>query len=165
MKNSTKIVLVALAAIVLVSTVAVLTLRGTHVLATTYVQPISPTALRTPWSATCTPQTAGPGYSKCTIPAPANAALVIQSISALNTHAHNTRVMLVVTTMGGNTLMPWCITTAPVHTSPGYYTYCWSELVMLYADPGSTITVNAYHENTPPYLPQITLVGYFVEPS
>jgi hypothetical protein len=163
MKNSTKIVLVALAAIVLVSTVAVLTLRGTHVLAASYAIP--PTALRTPWSATCTPQTAGPGYSQCTITAPANAALVIQTISAFNMHAHNTRVMLVVVTMGGNTPMPWYITTAPVHTSPGFYTYCWSELVTLYADPGSTITVSAYHENNPPYLPQITLAGYFVAPS
>ena len=167
MKNSTKIVLVALAAIMLVSTVAVLTRRATHVLASGPVS-IPYNSTRTPWTSYCAPPAAPPNiyYTSCTMTAPSGGELVIQMISGLQITPAPTRLQARVDTSLG--VLVWTTLLAPVNL-PGVGSnndyYFWSYPVSLYADPGTTITVTLVNENGRPLTTleaRVTLVGYYV---
>lgn len=122
MKNSTKIVLVALAAILLVSTVAVLAPRATHANTTRPPITFSPTAERTPWVTGCLLQWASPGPFCNTPPTPAGHEVVIQSLSfmacdpEITLASGITQPLLfptIYTTTGGNTRVPWRTTIVP----------------------------------------------------
>jgi len=167
MKNSTKIILVALAAIVLVSTFGVLTRRTTHVLAAgpttiTYNTP------RNPWASYCAPPAAAPNiyYTSCTIVAPSGGELVIQLISGFQIAPDPTLLTVGVTTNLTAPVPSWTTMLAPVDIQGNDY-YYWSYPVTLYANPGTTITVNLVNQNGHPLTTlnsRVTLVGYYVTP-
>jgi hypothetical protein len=171
MKNSTKIVLVALAAIALVSTVAVLIPRATHVLAATTT--LSATSPRTPWANYCAPieGVLETYVASCTITAPSGGELVIQMISGFQfapLASHLTAQVLTVV-RGSPTAINWTTWLARPVVINGHDLYDWSYPITLYADPGSTITVQLVNQTTQP-LPltssnaRITMVGYYVPP-
>ncbi|MGO8734794.1 MAG: hypothetical protein ACLQVM_18615 [Terriglobia bacterium] len=127
MKNSTKMVLVALAAIVLLSTVAILTPRATHVLAAgpttiTYNMP------RNPWTSYCAPPAAPPNiyYTSCTITAPSGGELVIQMISGYQIAPVPTRLQAQVSTQVAPAIGPtinWFTILSPVDIQGSDYYY------------------------------------------
>jgi archaellin len=170
MKNSTKMVLVALAAIVLVSTVAILTPRATHVLAAgpttiTYNMP------RKPWTSYCAPPAAPPNiyYTSCTITAPSGGELVIQMISGYQIAPVPTRLQAQVSTQVAPAIGPtinWFTMLSPVDIQGSDY-YYWSYPVTLYADPGTTITVTLVNQNGHPLTTlnaRVAMTGYYVTP-
>jgi hypothetical protein len=69
MKNLTKAVLVVLAAVVLVSTVAVLTPRAVHALTAQLVQNVD-SPPRNPWAGSCTISNTGASTALCPIDTP-----------------------------------------------------------------------------------------------
>ena len=82
MKNAIKIALLALAAIVLVATVAVLAPRTSHAHTDSKTIAFSPTAARIPWVSTCVFNTLLDSYStECTTPpTPGGFEVVIQTV-------------------------------------------------------------------------------------
>ena len=150
MKKSTKIVLVALAAILLVSTVAVLAPRATH--ANTTPQPItfSPTADRIPWVTACGPKLVPDGLFCVTPPTPAGYEVVIQSLSfmacdpEINLASGITQPLLfprLNTTTGGNPNAIWVTTLVPPLLSGNYYSAQFTFQTNIYVDPDTNIGV------------------------
>ena len=167
MKNSTKIVLVGLAAIVLVSTFAVLTPRTTDVLASGPVS-IPYNSTRTPWTSYCAPPAAPPNiyYTSCTITAPSGGELVIQLISGFQIAPDPTLLTVGVATNLTAPVASWTTMLAPVDIQGNDY-YYWSYPVTLYANPGTTITVTLVNQNGHPLTTlnaRVALTGYYVTP-
>jgi len=151
MKNSIKIVLVALAAIVLVSTVAVLTPRTIRAKTSTTVT-ISPTADRIPWASTCvlpTPNSGAVNTTCQTATVPAGYEFVVQSVTfdaneILDLNLPLTPVWVPrVETTGGGSSMRWTTQVPDVIGLPSptdFYGFDISSPTALYADPGTTPT-------------------------
>jgi hypothetical protein len=168
MKNSTKIVLAALAAIVLVSTFAFLTRRRTHALAAGPV-PIPYNGARYPWTSYCAPLSPSPATynASCTFTAPSGGELVIQMISGYQIAPVPTRLQAQVSTQVAPAIGPtinWFTMLSPVDIQGSDY-YYWSYPVTLYADPGTTITVTLVNQNGHPITTlnaRVTMTGYYV---
>lgn len=162
MKNSTKIVLVTLAAIVLVSTVAVLRPRVVH--ATSYT--VNPTGARTPVTVYCVPEpTDHSNVAICSILNTSGAEIVIQTVSfTVNTTGPNTPVLEQVNTVNNEFLGIWLgeSITFRALVSGGYYATTSSQTT-LYSDPGTNISCIVTLDHHSDFAnQQCTLVGYYV---
>jgi hypothetical protein len=155
MKNSAKIALVALAAIVLVSTVAVLTPRATHASATPAPIIILADAARIPWVTSCdaTPASSS-GYASCTTSAiPAGHEFVIQTVTidtsyeTVNTNDVTPMVWMprALTTGGGQSMVWEAQIPNPItewYDQPNHIAFAILNLTTnttIYADPGTSI--------------------------
>jgi len=170
MKNSTKVVLVALAATGLVITVAVLRPRGVHALPTA----VNPTSPRTPWSGSCTTSpTFEPLVATCNITTvPADAELVVTNISFSDTTSTPSATVcgFLYTTSGGLTdVDPWmnCSESTremiPFSSSAGQFGVFLTTPATFYVDPGAVIhfVVEAHHQAN--LVGTVTVFGYYVE--
>ncbi len=145
MKISTKIALIVLAVIVLVSTVAVLTPRATHANANSTLNAIAADATRIPWSTSCTLSTPGlylDGECQPATPTPAGFDVVVQSITfwcpSLEMTPLTTAPPVWITRLahqtGGN-YMEWAEQFPAAILSPYGYGFERSFPVTLYLDP------------------------------
>lgn len=173
MKNSTKIVLVALAAIVLVTTVAVLAPRAVHAVAVvaTLVEDVDSPA-RHPWAATCSGALVENYYAqRCTVAVPAGYEYVIQTISISGPPyaTPSPPIYAYVSTSVGGVTAWWqgiSPTEALFQYEASYFIAEWTASTTLYADPGTSIACNwAEFVTTPAYLgpPICYLTGYAVK--
>jgi hypothetical protein len=144
MKNSTKIVLVALAAIVLVSAVLVVIAPAVHAGSATPV--LSEPYPRYPWAASCTPISPGTPLAytlSCTVEVPPRYEVVIQTISITGPSLANPYPPIlgsVTTTTGGQSaLWQGSPPTGPLPLVGGSIAE-WSASTTLYGDPGTLIT-------------------------
>jgi len=169
MKNLTRIVLVALAAIGLVLTVAVLSPRRTRASAPMTVDPTSP---RTPWSGSCSliPSSATPAAASCIITnVPTNAELVIESevFNAQTPEPDTIESFSVNSTEAGVGTEVWYGSTASTPSLvDGLYVIRLTTAIPFYADPGTNIQCGAIapHHAAFTVPPAITLTGYYVSP-
>jgi hypothetical protein len=141
MKNSTKILLLALAAIVLVSTVAVLIPRAARAHEGESTLVIADGYPRYPWVFSCQPNASGLNTVECGTNAPAGAALVIQnvSISAILSAPGAPVFIQVSTTVNGS---PNVYNTTA--TPPATLVQLWASTPLtIYADPKASINILA----------------------
>jgi hypothetical protein len=173
MKNSTKIVLAALAGAVLVSTVACTTTTKTAAQPVTPASspiPITSTSARNPWADNCTlTYSATNNDATCTITVPSTQEIVIQMVSGQLLYPPPSQLSTKVsTTTGGNTAL-WYAVVPPITTPAGSDEYIWSTPVTLYADPGTSIVVTVKNISgallSDPTGDGVTLVGYYVTSS
>ena len=168
MKNLTRIVLLALAAAVLVLTVAVLTPRKAHATGMT----TDPTLPRTPWSGTCNliPTSATSAAATCNITTvPSNAELVIQSevFNAITSDADTPELPSITATTGGVGTEVWFASaTSTSVLVDGKYVIHLTQAIPFYADAGSVILCGAIVPHHGDFVSQtITLSGYYVSPT
>jgi len=171
MKNLTKIVLLALAGAMVVSTVACPTTSKVHALTPAQSPiPITANSARNPWADSCTlSYSATNDDATCTIPVPGTEEIVIQTVSGQQLRpAPSQLTTKVSTTSGGNPAL-WYTIPTPVSTPAGSDEYLWSSPVTLYADPGSSIVVTVTNItgslSSAPAGNGVTLVGYYVTSS
>jgi hypothetical protein len=166
MKNLTRIVLIALAAAVLVSTVAVLTRRAVH--ATSYT--VDPTGLRTPWTANCALVSSDDSVvASCSVTAPKGAELVIQTVSfsVITTTPSTVLMESVVSTAHAGTDLWIGQTVSTADRVAGLYRSFNNASTTLYADPGTSVTCNLEEDTHVDFSSQQAcyLSGYYVLPS
>ena len=158
MKNFTKAVLLVLAAVVLVSTVAVLTPRAVHALTAQLIQNVD-SPPRNPWTGSCTIAYTNYPPSQCYISPPGQPThfsrstppgfeVTIQTITFTGTSSskHEHLTLALATTTAGQGLLPaWNNqidhVVAQIFPSPGVTQYASSFQTILYADPSSLIEV------------------------
>ncbi len=168
MRNVSKIVLVALAAIVLVSGVAVLTPRAVHAVVATFVRDVD-NAARHPWASTCGFTASASSGNSCDITVPSNVEVVLQmvDISALADKA-NVELSSYLTLYSGGTevfLYPIRTTADPTSSLATQAAFTLSGLIQVYADPSSTITCGMSTKNANPITTlqgSCTVSGYMV---
>jgi hypothetical protein len=144
MKNLTKAVLVVLAAVVLVSTVAVLTPRAVHALTAQLVQNVD-SPPRNPWTGTCSISYTNYGSSVCYIATPPGYEVTIQTVTFSGTSSlrYEQVTLTLTTTTAGQSVNPaWNNQIDHViaqFLGPGITQYASSLQTTLYADPSSQI--------------------------
>ena len=168
MKNSIRIVLVALVAIVLVLTVAVLSPRHTRALGPLSVNPTSP---RPPWNGSCvlTPKPFLASEStSCQIITPADGELVVQSevFLAETTGPSEIEQAQCVAGEGGTATTVWSVSAKSTPTLiGGGYTIFLTSADPFFADPATAITCYSYVHHASEFLSQkVILQGYYVSP-
>ena len=171
MRNSTRLVLMALAGAMLVSTVACITTTKAPAHPSAQA-PISITASSTlnPWADSCTlSYSTATDSATCTISVPDNEEIVIQTISGQELRPAPSQLSTKVSTTSGGYPAFWYNLPTPVSTPAGVDEYLWSSPVTLYADPGSSIVVTVTNVTgtllAAPGGNGITLVGYYVTSS
>ncbi|HEV8042389.1 MAG TPA: hypothetical protein VGP62_26165 [Bryobacteraceae bacterium] len=164
MRNVSKIVLVALATIVLVSGVAVLTPRAVHAVVATFVRDVD-NAARHPWSSSCTFTTSSVNGS-CNITIPPNVEVVLQMVSIIaQADPGNTHLLAFLQVQSGGVLSTLQFDTADTQDNqPVVSDYNVQNVVQYYQDPGTTITCQARTRDTnpSPLVSVCSLSGYTV---
>jgi hypothetical protein len=172
MKNLTNVVFVVLTAVVLVSTIGVLTPRAVHAVAAQLVQNVD-SPPRNAWSATCTFAPNPLDITYCAITLNPNYEYTIQTVilnaSTAKTHTHAGLVLWLTT--AGN-LIGWVAPQAEPYIPggpgcPGVNCYAISFPTTLYADGAALggITAELLTDGNNPDNPLtgvVTLVGYSV---
>jgi hypothetical protein len=154
MKNFRKIVFAVLAAIVLVSTVAVLTPRAVHALAAQLVQDVD-SPPRNPWTASCATANTTTNVAYCIISAVPGYEITVQTVTVqgYTSELHEHVILQLVTTTGGNyefwnNQLGYVITQPeqlplelPGYTGTNQHNYVSTQPVTLYVDPTNPSTV------------------------
>jgi hypothetical protein len=169
MKNLTKIVLVALAAIGLVLAVAVLRPPRARAQPTT----VNPTSPRTPWTGSCTmtPISTTAAAAQCTITdVPTDAELVVESevYNAVTTGASTVEVIDCQGTSAGVAGTALWMATGTSTPNPVYggYELRFSTAIPFYVDAGSSIQCGVDVRHHSDFVSQIiTLNGWYVAPT
>ncbi len=178
MKNLAKMIcVVVVSAIVLVSTVAVLTPRVVRAVAAQLVQNID-SPPRNAWTASCSTPTINGYETSCAIPVPAGQVVTIQTVTFSGTTVNHENVLLTLNTWIGGTVAIWHNQFERVVPEPGVpvsippvYAFASSANLTLYADTTGNGSVQAIitTEGSQPANPSgaglsgnITLIGYTV---
>ena len=173
MKNLDRIVLIALAGAVLVSTVSCQTTSKVHAQPVTPASspiPITASSARNPWAETCAfSYSATNDEATCTITAPGTEEIVIQTVSGQQLRSAPSQLTTKVSTTSGGSTALWYTVSAPTTNAAGTDEYLWSFPVTLYADPGTSIVVTVTNITgsllAVPAGNGVTLVGYYVTSS